>query len=350
MLMKQPKKVTIKDVAQAAGVSTQTVSRVINNRPEVLPETRAHVQKIIAELGYAPNVIARSLSRGRSNTLGVVGYGLNYFGSTSTLTGIEQKTNELGFSLLLTLLDQFQPAHIDRILNHLLSRQVDGIIWTVPGQAQIIEWMTAKVQNVPVPVVFLNKPGHEDHLVVNLDSQYGGRLATQHLLEQGYRQIGIITGPTDWWEAQEREKGWRAVMREAGFDNDELELLKAAGDWSAASGDMGLHTLYERCPDLDAVFASNDQMALGALQAARRLGLRVPQDLGVVGFDDLPEAAYFYPSLTTIRQSSEKLGALAVETITEAIKYRQKNKPFAPSLSQIKPRLIIRKSSKKGSE
>ena len=343
------KKVTIKDVAQAAGVSTQTVSRVINDRPDVLPHTRARVQKAVIELGYAPNVIARSLSRGRSNTLGIVGFGLQYFGSTSVLTGIEHKTNELGYSLLLSLLDQFEPARIDAILDNLLSRQVEGIIWAIPGQTQLLEWITAKTANLPVPVVYLNKNQFQDHVVVGVDNQYGGRLATQHLIDQGYKRIGLITGPTDWWEACEREKGWRQVMQEAGLD-DNLELLKVNGDWSAASGDTALHALYQKCPDLDAVFVSNDQMALGALQAARRLGLRVPQDLGLVGFDDIPEAAYFYPSLTTIRQNTRKLGALAVETINNLIQARQGNEMFVQESFQVEPRLIIRKSSRKYSE
>ena len=121
------KKVTIKEVAEAAGVSTQTVSRVINSRPDVSPTTRARVQKIITELGYSPNILARSLSRGQSNTFGVVGFGLGYFGPTSVLLGIEQKSNELGFSLLFSLIEDFDATQIDGILTNLLSRQVDGI-------------------------------------------------------------------------------------------------------------------------------------------------------------------------------------------------------------------------------
>ena len=126
--MARNQNVTIKDVAEAAGVSTQTVSRVINHRPDVSPETKKRVQKIIVELGYSPNVIARSLVRGRSNTIGVVGWGLGYYGPTSILKGIEQKANELGFSLLLSLLDDFDPSLIDNITNNLLSRQVEGIM------------------------------------------------------------------------------------------------------------------------------------------------------------------------------------------------------------------------------
>lgn len=338
-------KVTIKDVAQAAGVSTQTVSRVINSRPDVSPDTRARVQQVVKELGYSPNVIARSLSRGRTNTFGVVGFGLSYFGPSSVLSGIEQKSNELGFSLLLSLLDNFDPAQIDGILRNLLSRQVDGIIWAVPGNDRLVGELSGRFSDISVPVVYLNKLKNGDEVIVAMDNLLGGRLATDHLLEQGYRRIGIITGPIDWWEAQEREKGWRETMVQAGLTN--LEELIINGDWTAASGEIGLHNLLAKSPDIDAVFACNDQMALGALQAARRLGIKAPQNLGIVGFDDIPEAAYFYPSLTTIRQNANALGALAVDRMCSFINAREKDEEFEPDVKWIQPRLIVRKSSKR---
>ncbi len=341
--MLNKKKITIRDVAQAAGVSTQTVSRVINNRPDVSSETRARVQQVIESLGYNPNILARSLSRGRSNTIGVVGYGLVYFGSTSVLTGVEQKANELGFSLILSLLDKFEPNRMDAILNDLLSRQVDGILWAVPGLTQTMEWLADNLQGAPIPVVFINKCCFEDEVVVAMDNRMGGRLATEHLLEHGYRRIGIITGPTNWWEAEEREAGWREVLGEAGIGN--LDDLKVVGDWTAASGDVGLHNLYAKAPDIDAVFASNDQMALGALQAARRIGLQVPEDLGMVGFDDIPEAAYFYPALSTVRQNAVAVGAQAVEQLKILIQAHYDNGEYTSGISWIRPRLIIRKSS-----
>ncbi len=338
-------KVTIKDVAQAAGVSTQTVSRVINSRPDVSPDTRSRVQQVVNELGYSPNVIARSLSRGRTNTFGVVGFGLSYFGPSSVLLGIEQKSNELGFSLLLSLLDDFDAAQIDGILRNLLSRQVDGIIWAVPGNDRLVGELSRRFSDISVPVVYLNKLKNRDEVIVAMDNRLGGSLATDHLLEQGYRRIGIITGPSDWWEAQEREKGWREIMGKAGLTN--LEELIVNGDWTAASGEIGLHNLLAKSPDIDAVFACNDQMALGALQAARQLGIKVPQDLGIVGFDDIPEAAYFYPSLTTIRQNANALGALAVDRMCSFINARVKDEEFEPEVKWIQPRLIVRKSSKR---
>jgi len=341
--MARNNKITIKDVAKAAGVSTQTVSRVLNNRPDVSPETRERVQVVIAEMGYAPNVLARSLSRGRSNTLGVVGFGLGYYGSTSVLTGIEKKANELGFSFILSLLDRFEVDRVDEIIRDLLSRQVEGIIWAVPGITDALQGLPQKLADIPIPVVFLNKAQSNDDIIAAMDNRLGGRLATQHLIEQGYRNIGIITGPLEWWEAQQRELGWREAMVEAGIDD--LDNLKVEGDWTAASGEVGLHALIAKAPDIDAVFVNNDQMSLGVFQAARRMGLNVPQDLGVIGFDDIPESGYFYPSLSTVRQNAEKLGAVAVEQMSQYIQANQNKQEFKPDISWVKPRLIIRKSS-----
>lgn len=336
-------KVTIKDVAKAAGVSTQTISRVINDRPDVSPDTRSRVQQVITDLGYAPNVLARSLSRGRSNTLGVVGFGLGYYGSTSVLMGIEQKSNELGLSFILSLLDRFEKERVDEIIRNLLARQVEGFIWAVPGINTNFLDLSQAALDIDLPIVFLNKEKRDHETVVAMDNRLGGYLATQHLIEQGYRRIGIICGPAEWWEAQQREQGWREAMQEAGCDD--LENLKVEGDWSAASGEVGLHALIAKSPDIDAVFVCNDQMSLGVFQAARRMGLNVPQDLGVVGFDDIPEAAYFYPTLSTVRQNAVTLGALAVEQISKSIQAHQNGEEFYPNVSWVRPRLIVRKSS-----
>jgi LacI family transcriptional regulator len=336
-------KATIKDVAKAAGVSTQTVSRVINSRPDVSPSTRARVQQVIEELEYSPNVIARSLSRGSTNTFGVVGFGLSYFGPSSVLLGIEQKINELGFSLLLSLLDKFDATLIDDILRNLLSRQVDGIIWAVPGNDRLVGELSGRLSQISVPVVYLNKPKKENEVIAAMDNRLGGRLATEHLLEKGYRRIGIITGPIDWWEAQEREKGWRETMAMTGLTN--LEELIVNGDWTAASGESGLNNLIAKSPDIEAVFACNDQMALGVLKAARLLGRKVPQDLGVVGFDDIPEAAYFFPALTTIQQDAVSLGSLAVDRMCSFITAREANEEFKSDVKWIQPKLIVRQSS-----
>jgi DNA-binding LacI/PurR family transcriptional regulator len=337
--------ITIRDVAKAAGVSTQTVSRVINNRPDVAPETRTHVQQIITDLGYAPNVIARSLSSGRSNTLGIIGFGLAYYGSSSTLTGIEGKSNELGYSLTLSLLDRIELSRVDQILYNLLSQQVEGIIWAVPDDVETFEWLKERFASVELPLVYVNREPNATDLIVALDNRMGGKLAAEHLVEQGYQRIGIITGPSKWWEARQRLNGWCSVVEAAGYQD--LDRLIVEGDWNSPSGAVGLQTLLDQSPDIDAVFICNDQMALGALQTARRLGLRVPDDIGIVGFDDIPEAAYFYPSLTTVRQNTRKLGALAVERISALIQARQEDRIIEPEISWVEPRLIVRRSTER---
>ncbi len=341
--MASKKRVTIKDVARVAGVSTQTVSRVINDRPNVSPETRLQVKEVIAQLGYAPNIIARSLSRGRSDTFGVVGFGLEYYGSSSVLRGIEEKSSELGFSVLLSLLDTFELSRVDEILRELLAHQVEGIIWAIPGIGEELKGLPKRFEHTPVPVVFLNKEKFDSDTIVAMDNRCGGKLATKHLVEQGFTRIATITGPSNWWEARQRELGWRQAMREAGFDN--LDELCMEGDWTAPSGEVNFHALYAKSPDIDAVFVGNDQMALGALKAARRLGLSIPQDVGVVGFDDIPEAAYFYPSLSTVRQDVRALGAMAVEKLCGLIQEPKREGDVDQETTWIKPKLIVRKSS-----
>jgi DNA-binding LacI/PurR family transcriptional regulator len=341
--MVSKEKITIKDVARLSGVSTQTVSRVLNNRWDVSKETRLRVQKVIASLGYSPNAFARNLSRGRSNTLGVIGYGLVYFGSSSVLTGIESKANELGFSLTLSLIDRVEPKRVEQILYDLLSRRVEGIIWAVPADVNTFDWLAEKFSKIQTPLVYINKGSDGPDHVTALDNRLGGKLATEHLLQQGYQRIGIITGPSSWWEAQERLNGWREVVNAAGYSN--IESLIVEGDWNPPSGDIGLRTLLDRDPEVDAVFSSNDQMALGTLQAARHLGLSIPEDLGIVGFDNIPEAAYFYPPLTTVQQDTRRLGAIAVERINTLIQAQLEEETVEPNTSWLEPRLIVRESS-----
>jgi LacI family transcriptional regulator len=336
------KKVTIKQVAEAAGVSTMTVSRVLNQRPDVSPETRRRVQRVIDELGYAPSAIARSLITGRSNTLGVVSTGLEFYGPSRTLMGIEQQANELGYSLLLNLVYDPETERGDDILEALLSHRAAGILWAVPEIGRNRQWLCQQFQKLDTPVVFLNMQARPCTVTVAVDNREGGRRATEHLLAQGYRKIGIITGPLTWWEARQRLEGWEEALRTAGVE--ELDRLKAVGDWSPASGEAGLYRLIAQSPDLQAVFSCNDNMALGAMQAARSLGRRIPDDLALVGFDDVPEAAYFYPPLTTIKQGLSEMGKLAVRQLDYMLK--EPREPRAePVVLRVRPQLVVRESS-----
>ncbi|HZW04481.1 MAG TPA: LacI family DNA-binding transcriptional regulator [Anaerolineaceae bacterium] len=351
MLIK--KRVTIKEVALAAGVSTQTVSRVLNDRPDVSAETRDKIRQIIAELGYSPNVLARSLIQGRSHTLGVVGYGLGYYGPSRVITGVERRANELGFSLLLSLVREPETNDGETILHHLVGRQVDGIIWAVPEIGENRDRLVEQMHRLSVPVVFINMQSRPGVAVAAIDNCLGGRLAASHLIEQNCRKIGLIAGPSSWWEARQREQGWREVMQEHGLlDEAQLAARKVTGDWYHASGAAGLAELLRRSPDLEAVFASNDAMAAGALQAARKLGRRVPQDLAIVGFDDAPEAAFYYPSLTTIQQPLVDLGGQAVDLLNRILEAGSGDDEIGTS-GQIEsslavsmpPKIVVRESS-----
>lgn len=342
------RRLTIREVAQAAGVSTQTVSRVLNNRPDVSAETFERVQRIIADTGYAPNMLARSLTQGRSHILGVVAYGLEYFGPSRVLTGIEQQAAELGYSISLNLIHEPATDDVDALFSSLFSRQVDGIIWAIPEVGQNRVWAYDKSPGFPVPVMLVGgMDGATSMPTVVIDNRAIGRVATEHLLAGGVRHVAIITGPLDWWEVQERLAGWRETLVGHGLAaSDDLVMV---GDWTANSGEQALYRLLARCPDLDAIFASNDQMALGVLHGAHRLGLRVPEDLSVVGVDNIAEASHFWPSLSTVSQPLGDAGAAAVREIDRSIgRSRDRRASIAPIPADalLQPVLIVRESSR----
>lgn len=346
--MSAPRRVTIREVADAAGVSTQTVSRVVNNRPDVAPETFERVQQIILDTGYAPNMLARGLTQGRSHTLGVVTYGLDYFGPSRLLTGIEQRAAELGYAISLTLLHEPGTLDVDGILNGLVGRQVDGIIWAIAEIGGNREWSREGSPNPPVPVTLVGgMAGETPWPSIGIDNRAIGRVATEHLITGGARRVAIITGPLDWWEAQERLEGWREVLEVHGIA--EGDRLVVEGDWGVMSGEIALERVLEALPDVNAIFASNDQMALGILHAAHQAGRRIPDDLSVVGVDDMAESSHFWPSLTTVHQPLRDAGALAVEELDRWIRHERqprKRDTLCPSATLLQPTLIVRASSR----
>jgi len=338
------RQVTISQVAKEAGVSSQTVSRVVNNRQEITPETRQHVQEVIKRLGYQPNAIARSLIQRRSHTLGIVTSGLEYFGPSHLLIGVEQGANQAGLSILLNLVHQPETRDIGSIVNSLISRQVEGIIWAVPEIGDNRSWFRENLPQLAVPVVFLSTQPRENLNVVEIDNRHGAYMATQHLLERGYRKIGHIAGPLAWWAASERRRGWQDALKMAGVPFGDDQIVE--GNWSAESGESGLHDLLTKFPDVQAIFACNDQMALGLMRAARSLGKRIPEDLAIVGFDDIPESAFYYPPLTTVRQGLYELGHAAVQTFVKIREAEQTGEPVTSAQTVwLQPQLVIRKST-----
>jgi DNA-binding LacI/PurR family transcriptional regulator len=335
---------TIKEVASVAGVSTQTVSRVINERPDVSPGTRKRVQDVINELGYQPSALARSLIRQRSYTLGVVTFGLKYIGPSRTLDGVAGKADELGYMLFMRELDNFDTNRIDDVIDSLLARQVDGILWVAPEIGDNHAWVDEGLEKFPVPVLFIAMQPRKGISSVSTDNYQGAVIATQHLLDCGRKKIGHISGPFGWWEADERKRGWCETLTAAGLEATESHCVE--GNWSSASGEQAFSRLLESFPDMDAVFVGNDQMALSVLRGALLRGIRVPEQLAVVGFDNIAESAYFYPSLTTISQNLQLLGEQAVQNVVEMIQARQENQTVIAQSMFIQPTLVVRESSK----
>jgi LacI family transcriptional regulator len=335
---------TIKEVASAAGVSTQTVSRVINDRPDVSPETRKRIQNIIDQLGYQPSALARSLISQRSYTLGVVTAGLKFIGPSRTLSGITCAAESAGYSLLLKELPHYTLNNVSPIFQTLRSHHVDGIIWAAPEIGDNRNWVNQISPDLDIPIVYLSMKSQENIYVVSIDNFLGGQLAVNHLLDQGYRHIGHISGPLDWWEARERKAAWSDVLREANLEvRDEYWV---EGNWSSASGSLSIEKLIAQDPEMDALFVANDQMALGVMQYACRNGLQIPDAFGIVGFDDIAESGYFWPPLTRINQDQQNLGEVAVNEIIKLIESGWlEQKPDRPKTILVTPNLIIRKSS-----
>jgi LacI family transcriptional regulator len=338
------KRPTIKQVAKATGVSTQTVSRVINNRPDVAPETRERILTTINELGYQPSALARSLIQQRSYTLGVVTAGLKYIGPSRTLNGITSAAEEADYSLLLKELTSFDTDDVLPIFQALLSRHVDGIIWAVPEVGENRNWVNQQSFDLNIPIVYLAMEAKQNISAVSIDNYLGGRMAMSHLHEQGYRQIGHITGPLDWWEARQRMDAWKDALMEYGLDAREEQC--AEGNWSPESGVKGFEKLLEQYPEMDSIFVANDQMALAVIQVACQKQLKIPEELGIVGFDDIPESAFFCPPLTTMQQDQYAVGKVAVEETIKMIESGwQGLEPIEPKSIMLTPTLVVRQSS-----
>jgi LacI family transcriptional regulator len=338
------KRVTIKHVAHEAGVSTQTVSRVINNRPDVAPETRQRINEIIKKLDYHPSVVARSLIQQRSYTLGVTTYGLQHVGPSRTLSGITHQAESKGYALLLNELVENEIGNPQSVIQDLLARQVDGIIWAVPETSTNLKWLEEINYEFSIPILFLTIGSHPEIPSVSINNYKGGCLATQHLLAQGYHSIGHISGPYDWWESQRRMDGWRDTLHKANIPVSKNHW--AEGTWSSASGERAFKQLLEKYPEMDAIFVANDQMALGVLKEAHKRNLRIPEELGIVGFDGIPESAHFWPPLTTVYQDQHQLGCIAVDELVNIIEDQNRGMTkYSPKRLLLEPEIVVRAST-----
>ncbi len=341
MASQRLQKLTIKDIARLCNVSTQTVSRVLNNRPDVAPKTREAVEKAIAEMGYQPSALARSLVQQHSHMLGVITAGLRYSGVSQTLNGITEQCEASNYALLLKELPRFDVTDIVPIIDALIARHVDGIIFAAPEIGDNIKTVQSQLPGVCPPIVFLKSEPNARHLTIGTDNYGGARKAVEYLVSVGRRNVGLISGPLDWLEARQRWQGWADALTSAGESIGEQQW--SIGNWSAAGGAAAIAELVKKYPSMDAVFASNDQMALAVLHYASTHGVRVPEDLAVVGFDDVAEAQYFTPSLTTVKHPLRELGMVAVQTLLSEIEGIHGKS--AEEVVMLQTELVIREST-----
>ncbi|WP_378143846.1 LacI family DNA-binding transcriptional regulator [Cnuibacter sp. UC19_7] len=297
---------TIFDVARLAGVSHQTVSRVLNDMPNVKPATRTRVEQAIAQLRYSPSPAARALVTRRTRTIGLVTPGTLDYGPTSIATSFNFAARAARYNVDAVSTPDNDVAAVRTAVEGLLRQRVDALVLIV---VDIDVLQSIQGLQVGVPLVAAAATSRPHPLLVSIDQYRGARAATRHLIESGYERILHVAGSSRAPDALERVRGWRDEMAAALREVIEPDV----GDWSAESGYRIVHDLDVRAGD--GLFIANDHMSIGALSALRARGLRVPEDVGIVGFDDLPESPYLLPPLTTVRQDFSALGSLMMQKV-----------------------------------
>ncbi|WP_158853528.1 LacI family DNA-binding transcriptional regulator [Saccharothrix deserti] len=321
------------DVARLAQVSHQTVSRVLNGHPHVSEPTRLRVRAAIDQLGYRPNRVARALVTGRSQLIGVVAQNSTLYGPVSLLAAFEQAAAEVGFVVTANRVDVADRRSVTSALEWHRDQRVAGIVVIAPTAS-----VSDAIDAIPpgVPLVMVDGDPERSTPLVTVDQVAGARAATRCLLDAGHRTVWHVSGPPDWFDSAGRVRGWRSALEGAGV---EVPPLLLPADWSAASGYRAGQRL-ARMSEVTAVFAANDHLALGILRAMSERGRRVPHDVSVVGFDDVPEAGYLIPSLTTVRPD---FVAVARETL-DLLLAQVGDREVGDSQRTIAPTLVERDS------
>lgn len=320
------------DVARLAGVSHQTVSRVLNDHPNVRPHTREKVLEAIRQLAYRPNAAARALVTRRTHTLGVIGVDSPLYGPAMMLNGIERAAQHGYFVLIASLPALDRRSMLDTV-DRFLGHAVEGVIVIAPQTSAV-----AALSHVPadLPLVAVGCRTRAPLTSIAVDNAGGAAQATRYLLGLGHVTVYHVAGPSSWLDARERLAGWRAALAEAGAQEPEV----ISGDWSARSG----YEIGQRLggmSEVTAVFCANDNMALGLVRAMTERGRRVPEEVSVVGFDDVPDAGYFLPPLTTVRQDFGELGRRALSALVQRIS----SGPGAGSHLAVPAELVTRAST-----
>lgn len=320
------------DVAKLAGVSHQTVSRVLHDSPHVRGDTRERVLAAIRQLDYRPSSTARALVTGRSKTLGVVSFDTTLYGPASTLLGIERAAHDSGYGVSIQSLRSLNRGTVLAAIQELRDQGVDGVAVIAPIQAGVEALRHVRSD---FPVVAVEAGPNASVPIATVDQAAGAAAATRHLLSLGHETVWHLAGPSDWKEAELRVEGWKSALAASG----RKVPPPLRGDWTARSGyEIGQHLL--EIPELTAVFVANDQMALGFLRRLNEAGKSVPRDLSIVGFDDIPEAAYFTPPLTTVRQDFAELGRRCLHILLARIEGDEN-----PTRVIVAPELVVREST-----
>ncbi|WP_258058817.1 LacI family DNA-binding transcriptional regulator [Arthrobacter sp. B1805] len=331
-LVREERRVSMSDVARLAGVSAQTVSRVSNGSPGVVESTRQQVIRAMDELGYRPNSAARALKRGSFRTIGVLLFTLSTTGNVRTLEAIAARAAEEDYVVTLIPVSAPTQAGVRGAFSRLNELAVDAII--VVMEVHLLDAAT-----VPLPpgvhAVVVDSNASDGYSVIDTDQADGAQKAVEHLLDLGHETVWHVAGPSESFAAERRVNAWRETLAARG--SIEPPLLR--GDWSADSGYVAGLTLAES--DCTAVFAANDQMALGILRAFHEKGVRVPQDVSIVGFDDIPDSTSFSPPLTTVHQDFAELGRRCVDKVLK----QMRDNSTEPGRELVPTRLVVREST-----
>lgn len=322
------RKPNISDVAQAAGVSYQTVSRVLNDAPDVSVATRARIQQVIKDLGYRRSRTATALSTSRSTVIGILADGTARFGPVGTLMALEEVARQKGYFITVVTAEQPYEESVRKALDTLDEIEVDGIIVIAPVLS-MAEAVRGAAIHVPVEMIAAGVSSTPSLFTYAENQELGARLATQHLIDLGHTDIAHLAGSMEWFDGSVRMRGWEGALRDAGLEPG----LCLEGDWSPAwAYETGLRMVREGTVP-QAVFAASDHTALGFIRALSESGIRVPEDVSVVGYDDIDGSDFFLPPLTTVRQDFMALAHGSIEVLLGAIEGRQVDRePSAPTL------------------
>jgi DNA-binding LacI/PurR family transcriptional regulator len=330
----------MRDVARRAGVSHQTVSRVINGHDNVSQETRRRVEAAIRELHYVPNPNARGLTSNRTHSLGLVTADISDHFFAEAAAGAEIEARRRGYYLIIASVEEDARDDERGYLRLMVERRVEGLILARP-ELPVSSDQLSLPSGARVPLVALGSSELPGFTVVDVDNRQGGFDAVSFLIGEGHREIATIVGPLEWPSTRARLDGYREALERAGLV-DPVELVAYAPDWGLASGQRATAELLTRGASFTALFAQSDLMAIGAIRELRARGLRVPQDVSVVGYDDIPIASFFDPSLTTVSQPMREVGARAASLVLDAL---AEGGALAPGTHLLPAELVVREST-----